>query len=207
MKDKTRLWMGALLMIAVDLAAFFVSIRSGLSWNTAHVISFVPAAAMGCILWRPKNGSTKTWTRCLWTCAIVGMLAVFLRGGSLATLVTVIGSSPRTAIFIGTVVSAAVFLSGLRLQIPSQRVPDTKPDDEGRRLTIAIIVYLVLLRLCYGGPFEILFEEGYYWNYAQHLDISYLDHPPMVAWLIWASTLLFGHSEFNIRQSYASEIV
>ncbi|MGW8185732.1 MAG: glycosyltransferase family 39 protein [Desulfobacterales bacterium] len=199
MNDKIRFWISAFLMIAVDLAAFFVSIRSGLSWNTAHVISFVPAAAMACVLWRPKNGSTTTGTRCLWTCAIVGMLTLFLRGGLLATLVTVVGSSPRAAIFFTAVLSAAVFLTGLRLQIPSQRVPDTEPDDGERRLTIAFIVYLVLLRLCYGGPFEILFEEGYYWNYAQHLDISYLDHPPVVAWLIWASTTLFGHSEFSVR--------
>jgi len=197
--DKSRFLMGALLMIAVDLAAFFVSIRSGISWNTAHVISFLPAAAMTCVLWGLKNGSTPRWTRCLSTCAIVGMLTLFLRGGSLATLVTDVGLSPRAAIFFGTVVSAAVFFSGLHLQIPSQRVPDTEPDDGGRRLTIAFIVYLVLLRLFYGGPFEILFEEGYYWNYAQHLDISYLDHPPMVAWLIWASTSLFGHSEFSVR--------
>jgi len=197
--DNSRFLMGALLMIAVDLTAFFLFIRSGVSWKTAHVISFLPAAAMTCVLWRLKNGPMPRWTRCLSTCTIVGMLALFLRGGSLATLVTDVGLSPRAAIFFGTVVSAAVFLSGLHLQIPSQRVPDTEPDIGGRRLTIAFIVYLVLLRLFYGGPFEILFEEGYYWNYAQHLDISYLDHPPMVAWLIWASTTLFGHSEFSVR--------
>jgi dolichol-phosphate mannosyltransferase len=197
--DNSRFLMGALLMIAVDLTAFFLFIRSGVSWKTAHVISFLPAAAMTCVLWRLKNGPMPRWTRCLSTCTIVGMLALFLRGGSLATLVTDVGLSPRAAIFFGTVVSAAVFLSGLHLQIPSQRVPDTEPDNGGRRLTIAFIVYLVLLRLFYGGPFEILFEEGYYWNYAQHLDISYLDHPPMVAWLIWASTTLFGHSEFSVR--------
>jgi len=199
MNDKIRFRMSALVMIVVDLTAFFVGIRSGISWNTAQVISFVPAAAMTCVLWRLKNGSTPTWPRCLSTCAIVGMLTLFLRGGSLATLVTVVGLSPGAAILFTTVFSAAVFLSGLRLQIPSQSVPDTEPNDGGRRLTIAFVVYLVLLRLFYGGPFEILFEEGYYWNYAQHLDISYLDHPPMVAWLIWASTTLFGHSEFSVR--------
>ena len=199
MNDKIRFRMSALVMIVVDLTAFFVGIRSGISWNTAQVISFVPAAAMTCALWRLKNGSTPTWPRCLSTCAIVGMLTLFLRGGSLATLVTVVGLSPGAAILFTTVFSAAVFLSGLRLQIPSQSVPDTEPNDGGRRLTIAFVVYLVLLRLFYGGPFEILFEEGYYWNYAQHLDISYLDHPPMVAWLIWASTTLFGHSEFSVR--------
>ena len=197
--DNSRFLMGALLLIAVDLTAFFLFIRSGLSWNTTHVISFVPAAAITCIFWRLKNGPTPRWAPCLWSCVIVGLLALFLRGGSLATLVTVVGLAPKAAIFFTTTVSAAVFLTGLRLQIPPQRVPDAEPDDGGRRLTIAFIVYLVLLRLFYGGPFEILSEEGYYWSYAQHLDISYLDHPPMVALLIWASTILFGHSEFSVR--------
>ena len=72
------------------------------------------------------------------------MLALFLRGGSLATLVTVVGLSPKAAIIFSAVLSAAVFLSGLRLQILSQRVPGTEPDDGGGRLTIAFIVYLVL---------------------------------------------------------------
>lgn len=42
-------------------------------------------------------------------------------------------------------------------------------------------------------------EEAYYWNYAQHLDFGYLDHPPMVALLIKLSTLVFGTNEFGVR--------
>ena len=42
-------------------------------------------------------------------------------------------------------------------------------------------------------------EEAYYWNYAQHLDIGYLDHPPMVGWLIAAGTAVFGDTEFGVR--------
>lgn len=55
------------------------------------------------------------------------------------------------------------------------------------------------LRLLYAGRVELLPEETYYWNYAQHLDIGYLDHPPMVAWLIAAGTRLFGDAEFGVR--------
>ena len=49
------------------------------------------------------------------------------------------------------------------------------------------------------GWMNLLPEEAYYWNYAQHLDIGYLDHPPMMAWFIWLSTLVFGNSEFAVR--------
>ena len=45
----------------------------------------------------------------------------------------------------------------------------------------------------------LLAEEAYYWNYAQHLDFSYLDHPPMVALLIKLSTSVFGTHEFGVR--------
>lgn len=48
---------------------------------------------------------------------------------------------------------------------------------------------------------RLLVEEAYYWNYAQHLDWGYLDHPPMVAVLIKACTFLFGTNEFGVRSA------
>jgi len=57
----------------------------------------------------------------------------------------------------------------------------------------------VLLRLIYCSQVELLPEESYYWNYSRHLDIGYLDHPPMVAWLIRLGTAVFGDSEFGVR--------
>lgn len=42
-------------------------------------------------------------------------------------------------------------------------------------------------------------QEAYYWSYAQHPDLSYYDHPPMVAWLIWLGTHLFGNGALGLR--------
>jgi dolichol-phosphate mannosyltransferase len=42
-------------------------------------------------------------------------------------------------------------------------------------------------------------QEAYYWTYAQHLDLAYFDHPPMVAWLIWSSTSILGDGALGIR--------
>ena len=56
-----------------------------------------------------------------------------------------------------------------------------------------------LLRLLYLPWINLFPEEAYYWNYAQHLDIGYLDHPPMVAWLIALGTRLGGQMEFGVR--------
>jgi dolichol-phosphate mannosyltransferase len=68
-----------------------------------------------------------------------------------------------------------------------------------RVLSLAVIGYTLVLRGVYLGVPELLQEEAYYWNYAQHLDIGYLDHPPMVAWLIHLGTMLFGNTEFGVR--------
>jgi dolichol-phosphate mannosyltransferase len=46
---------------------------------------------------------------------------------------------------------------------------------------------------------SLFVEEAYYWNYAQHLDFSYLDHPPMIAFLIKTSTFFFLNSEYSVR--------
>ncbi|MBV8851982.1 MAG: glycosyltransferase family 39 protein [Sinobacteraceae bacterium] len=67
------------------------------------------------------------------------------------------------------------------------------------QLAIALIGGAMLLRLLYLGQIELLPEETYYWNYGQHLDLSYLDHPPMVAWLIRVGTAVFGSNQFGVR--------
>jgi dolichol-phosphate mannosyltransferase len=68
-----------------------------------------------------------------------------------------------------------------------------------RLIAIAVLSYVLILRLVFSGIIDLLPEEGYYWNYAQHLDIGYLDHPPMVAWLIWLSTWVLGDIELAVR--------
>ncbi len=45
-------------------------------------------------------------------------------------------------------------------------------------------------------PFD---DEFYYWCWTESLQLSYYDHPPMTAYLISASTAIFGHSLFALR--------
>jgi len=42
-------------------------------------------------------------------------------------------------------------------------------------------------------------DEVYYWCWAQRLQLSYYDHPPMVAYMIRAATAIFGNTLFAIR--------
>ena len=62
-----------------------------------------------------------------------------------------------------------------------------------------LIGFAVLLRLVYLGLPELMEQEAYYWNYSNHFALSYLDHPPMAATLIWLGTALFGTNEFGVR--------
>jgi dolichol-phosphate mannosyltransferase len=68
-----------------------------------------------------------------------------------------------------------------------------------RRFALILIFGSFALRLVFAGTVEMLPEETYYWSYARHLDIGYLDHPPMVAWLIRVGTWFFGQNEFGVR--------
>jgi dolichol-phosphate mannosyltransferase len=62
----------------------------------------------------------------------------------------------------------------------------------------------LLLTICGLGVYlalamPVFAQESYYWCYAQHPALSYFDHPPMVAWLIWLGTQVFGHGAWGIR--------
>ena len=76
---------------------------------------------------------------------------------------------------------------------------DSEDDVVWLALAWTLVAYAFLLRLMVCGQIELLPEEAYYWNYARHLDIGYLDHPPMVAWLIRAGTAIFGNVESGVR--------
>jgi 4-amino-4-deoxy-L-arabinose transferase-like glycosyltransferase len=41
--------------------------------------------------------------------------------------------------------------------------------------------------------------EAYYWTWSRHLDLSYYDHPPFIAYLIAATTGLGGNGPFFVR--------
>ncbi len=60
------------------------------------------------------------------------------------------------------------------------------------------LLALTVFRIAFSGWFELSLDEGYYWVWSKHLDFSYYDHPPMVAYMT-ALTGLLGESERLIR--------
>jgi len=72
--------------------------------------------------------------------------------------------------------------------------------------SVALLVLLALalvLRVAAMAGMPLVPEEAYYWMYSQHPSLSYFDHPPMVAWVIWFGTQLFGDTEFGVRTGMA----
>jgi 4-amino-4-deoxy-L-arabinose transferase-like glycosyltransferase len=62
-------------------------------------------------------------------------------------------------------------------------------------ITVARLVWLALDRT------DLYPDEAQYWVWAQHPDWGYFSKPPMVAWLIAASTRLFGDTGPAVRIS------
>jgi dolichol-phosphate mannosyltransferase len=61
-------------------------------------------------------------------------------------------------------------------------------------LLIVMVVRVIIAALVPISP-----EEAYHWNFARHLDWSYYDHPPMVAWAIALGRLVLGDTAMGVR--------
>src|SRR5262249_14920229 len=51
----------------------------------------------------------------------------------------------------------------------------------------------------YSSPLELSGDEAQYWVWAQHLSAGYYSKPPLIAWVIAASTALLGNQEWAVR--------
>ena len=73
--------------------------------------------------------------------------------------------------------------------------------NEGRlvRKTVLTISALVVLRLLAAAWTPLTFDEAYYWMWSKHLAFGYYDHPPMVAFVIRAGTVIAGDTELGVR--------
>ena len=66
------------------------------------------------------------------------------------------------------------------------------------RLFLYLLGAILVINLLQAYFTELIFDEAYYWYYAKNLAWGYFDHPPMVAWLIKLSGLLFN-GELGVR--------
>lgn len=195
----SRLAAAGLVGVAIDVLLFqwLMSRDAGLALS--HIASFFLAAAV-------KHALNSRWPlrpplqwRRFSRLLTVGLFALLMRGGVLAWLIYGWHLPPLLAIFPAIAATAVIHYLGTAFYVfPATR--NLPPADVRWRVaSLGIVAFVVLLRLIYLGQAQLIPDEAYYWTYAQHMDLSFYDHPPMVAWLIWLGTALFGNTEFGVR--------
>ncbi len=67
------------------------------------------------------------------------------------------------------------------------------------RVSLALVLLLIVIRGVVAAMLPLSADEAYYWLWSKHLAAGYLDHPPMIAWLIRCGTTLFGDTPLGVR--------
>ena len=188
--------------IAVDIILFWVLTYLSMAFNLSQISSLLAGAGLTvAIKCKSSQGpaaafDSRGW---IWPAVLTILAALFLRAGLLAVLIQRAHWSPYVAILVPALAAGVVNAVGWRHAVIPSASGSLYAAPAQSALMPALIMYVLLLKLFYLGLPELLHEEGYYWNYAQHLDIGYLDHPPMVGWVAYVWTSLFGSTEFAVR--------
>lgn len=184
-------------MGGLDVLVVCLLLYSGKSLQVSQLAGFAVVAALYFASSAPPSARAAMPLSAAWICTqrlLLVSAALLLRGAVLALLAGRCQWAPQLAILLAAPAGLTVLLgAGPAVVSIGASVPGW------RTFVAALTVYSCVLRLLYAGSVELMPEETYYWNYAQHLDYGYLDHPPMVAWLIRASTALLGQTEFAVR--------
>jgi dolichol-phosphate mannosyltransferase len=180
----------------IDIFVFWALLRAGKSLGISHLAAFAAGvAAIWLLQFRARSlAGRRRDARTGPRIAVVTLMALFLRGGVLGLLTLRCHWLPQIAILFAIAAGYTVMLPGY-----SYAVADEEPLARWRLFAFGLIAYAVALRFIYAGAVELMPEEAYYWNYSRHLDYGYLDHPPMVAWLIRLGTSLLGQTELGVR--------
>jgi dolichol-phosphate mannosyltransferase len=183
----------------IDVVVFVVAAGHGMKLANAHLMSFGIACVAHYFL--TVRGAAATagrdhGPRLHAHLLVLSLFAVFLHGALLGLFANVWGWPAQLAI-VPAAVATFVLLGYARALGAAKWALGS--GEQWRTFATWLVVAAFLLRLIYITQVELLPEDSYYWNYAQHLDLGYLDHPPMVAWLIWVGTAVCGDSEFGVR--------
>jgi 4-amino-4-deoxy-L-arabinose transferase-like glycosyltransferase len=62
-----------------------------------------------------------------------------------------------------------------------------------------LIAAMTALRVVYACVIDLRTDEAYYWTWSKEHVLSFLDHPPMIAWFIRFGTSIFGDTNLGVR--------
>ena len=192
--------------IFIDAFFFRTFLAQGWTVSNAHITSFFIAATFNYFLnsiWSFKfsHDSLTSWVSRALKYVFFGIVALTLRGGVLSVSIDIFNIAPTIAIFPAIAAAAIVNYLGAAFIVFPANTSNSKTHSSinWRILAITCTAFIIALKLVYLGTTELIPDEAYYWNYKEHLSIGYLDHPPMIAWVIWLGTSIFGDNEFGVR--------
>lgn len=123
-------------------------------------------------------------------------------------LITIAGIVGFSRIYVGVhypsdVVVGALVGSGLSLVVIGLYKWSSKRYTENP-YTTALFIFLLslsLFRIYYitNGPLDLSPDEAHYWEWSRRLDLSYYSKGPMIAYLIFLGTSIFGDTVLGIR--------
>lgn len=61
-----------------------------------------------------------------------------------------------------------------------------------------LLLAVLIINGIFNSQFQLHYDETYYWVWSKHPALSYFDHPPMIAYMMYLSSKL-GYSEFFVR--------
>jgi dolichol-phosphate mannosyltransferase len=200
-QNPVRSYIATAIAPLADGLIFIAALGAGTRIGPAHIVSFAVAVLLNYFLnvrAAVAGAGRSRDLRLYGHLLAVSLMVLFLRGGVLNLLTTVWGLPAQVSIVFAIIATMVVTRAGYALSL-SSGVWRIGNGERWRAIAAALAICAFLLRLIYLAQVNLLPEETYYWNYSQHLDIGYLDHPPMVAWLIRLGTAVFGDSEFGVR--------
>src|ERR1700744_3919033 len=66
-------------------------------------------------------------------------------------------------------------------------------------VAIIVVIAMTALRIAYASLLDLRTDEAYYWTWSKERALSFLDHPPMIAWFIRFGTAIFGDTNLGVR--------
>lgn len=67
------------------------------------------------------------------------------------------------------------------------------------RIMQAVVLVLLGLRVWFDIAVPPMGDESYYWMWGQRPELSYFDHPPLHAWLLWLTEKVVGWHWWSVR--------
>lgn len=73
--------------------------------------------------------------------------------------------------------------------------------DKNKSSLIIILIFISIFRVLYikYSPIDLSGDEAHYWEWSRNLDMSYYSKGPLISYIIFFGTKIFGHNELGVK--------